>query len=215
MDLKTGNSGKAWPNKLGLYAELTLVAILATVGLRCYEQDNQDEQDDDLGDTACASGQRFFNGECRVECTSTADCAADTQCMNLDDDTSLCLPYSECAFLDSDTQCVGTGTYYINQSRIGMTQVHYTSYPPNADPDDVTEYTDGFFVVDEEALGESIGVSDASDLSEDGCQGNASWTTIPATGDIACGNLHEVLRCRRYEYSCVLVQGTTLDRVSP
>jgi hypothetical protein len=173
------------------------------------------ETKDDLKDTdQCASGQRIFNGVCRVECTGAVDCPTGSYCTNLDDGTSLCLPYTNCSFLDSDTQCVGTGMYTV-YGRGGMTQQYYTSYPRDADPDDVTDFEDGFFVVDEEAMGRAIGLYAASYLSEDGCQGNAGWTTILATGEPACGQAHEVMRCRRYNNECVLVPGTTLDRVSP
>lgn len=156
---------------------------------------------------ACPATQSFFNGACRAECTTTATCTSGTSCMQVEAGTSLCLPYQSCSYLASDTQCVGTGTYSEYDSRIGMeVTVPYESYPMNADPYDVTPYLDPYF---------EAGTAAGAYTVANGCEGDATFVKVAATGDVACGQLHDVVRCRRSGDVCVLVPGTTTDFVSP
>jgi hypothetical protein len=65
-----------------------------------------------------------------------------------------------------------------------------------------SEYDDGNY-----ASGDPYGSGD--------CQGNASFVKIDATGDVGCGQPHDVVRCRRVGDQCVFVPTTTTDLVSP
>lgn len=161
------------------------------------------------GGTSCASGQRFFNGGCRVECAATSDCAAGTTCttvdLGVDKGSPVCIAHPQCAYLESDTECIGVGTYTV-YTRFGMETRPYDSDPYWADPRDITPYNDPYF---EEA---PYGPPYASDL---GCRGNARWVTVPPASDPACGQPHTVTRCRRLGTRCAFVPGSTLDFPAP
>ena len=183
---------------------VTLICVLATLSmLACVIAPGK--VDSTRTGTDCAAGQRFYNGECRQECTSTQQCAAQTHCMNVGDGAAVCLGYTSCAYLGSDTQCVGVGNYSY-YTRSGIESRPYESDPYNANPYDITPYDDPTFVEGPYAP------PYASDL---GCKGNAHWVTIAASGDPACASTHAVLRCRRVGNYCKLLAGKTTDLVAP
>jgi len=156
----------------------------------------------------CGSSERFYNGECRPLCTASSQCPTGTQCMTIDPSAAVCLPYGHCSYLGDDAQCLGTG-FYDEYTRFGMETVPYPSTPWNANPYDHTPYVDSTF----EAL---PGTPYPYTTPEGyGCEGDAQFVKIVATGDVACGAVHDVVRCRRLGNACVLVQGTTVDLVSP
>lgn len=155
--------------------------------------------------TSCKTDARFFDGSCRALCASSGSCGRGEECMNIEKDVSVCLDFKHCAYLDSDTQCVGLGTYTI-YTRFGMETRPYDPDPYYADPYDTTPYDDPYF---EES---PYGPPYASDL---GCRGNATWKTIDPSSDPACGQPHDVMRCRRIGTRCKLVPGTTNDFVAP
>jgi len=155
--------------------------------------------------TTCPAPQSFFNGACRIECASSTMCPSGTTCFQVEAGTSLCLPYQSCSYLGSDTQCVGTGTYVTYDRGVEETFT-YGSDPANADPYDVTPYLDPYFEPD---------TTQGQDTVANGCEGDATFVKVTATGEVACGQAHDVVRCRRLDYSCVLVPGTTTDFVSP
>lgn len=158
------------------------------------------------GDLQCTNGTRAFNGACRTICTSSSQCGSDDRCMSVDAE-ALCVPFQNCAYLASDTQCVGTGMYTI-YTRGGQSTRPYSSTPPNANPLDVTNFDDPSFVPYPSPYGTSAG--------PEGCEGNARWVTAPAQGDPGCGTMHEVRRCRRSRgNSCILESGSTRDFLAP
>jgi hypothetical protein len=160
------------------------------------------------GDTSCPVRERFFNGECRPECTTTTDCSGGASCVTVDNAGAVCIsPNStssnDCTYLGSDTECVGVGEYTIN-SRFGMETQPYTSDPPYADPSLVTPYDDLSFI-------ETPNPYQSDYATTTGCRGDAKWVTAKATTDPQCGQRHTVIRCRRLGTQCMLVSGTTLD----
>ena len=195
----------------------SVVAAFAALFFACAGRVSQDAADSGppSGDDAssestalgCPATESFFNGACRAECTTSTTCASGTSCMQVEAGTSLCLPYQSCSYLASDTQCVGTGTYSVYNWRAGMEEtVPYESFPVNANPYDVTPYLDPYFEADADAGAYTVA---------NGCEGDATFVKVTATGDVACGQLHGVVRCRRSNDVCVLVPGTTTDFVSP
>jgi len=54
---------------------------------------------------SCGSTERPFNGACRTVCSKNADCPAGQHCMSVGPNDTLCLDYSRCAFLGSDSSC--------------------------------------------------------------------------------------------------------------
>jgi hypothetical protein len=163
----------------------------------------------DKSSTECSSGERFFNGACRSECTSTKDCSGSTSCTVVDTQIGngqpICLDEHHCAYLGPDTECVGIGTY-TTYTRFGMETRPYDSDPYWADPYSITPYDDPYF---EES---PYGPPYASDL---GCRGNARWITVAPTSDPQCAQPHDVIRCRRIGTQCKLLPGTTRDFVAP
>lgn len=70
----------------------------------------------------CTTQERAFNGACRATCTKNSDCAPSTSCMVVAPNETLCLDYTGCAFLGSDTQCSpvdGDGYGYTSYSYYG------------------------------------------------------------------------------------------------
>ncbi len=156
--------------------------------------------------TGCAAGQRFFNGQCLTECKTNAQCAAGRVCVALDATGGVCVAGQEgkCAYLGSDTKCVGIDSYYYHGFRGSAEYVPFPSDPPNATKDGLTPYTDyGFY----SNYGNYSGTQ--------GCQGNAAYVTVVATTDPACAERHAVVRCRRVGNACSLVAGTTPERFAP
>jgi hypothetical protein len=157
----------------------------------------------DGGTLACSASERAFNGACRKVCTSTSQCGRE-YCAAIDATTAVCVPYPNCAWLGSDTQCLGVGKYEV-YTRGGMASVPYASFPYDANPYDVTPYDDPYFAADGAyAYG-----------ATDGCRGNARYVVEPARTDPGCGQSHAVNRCRRFGTRCGLAAGTTKDVVSP
>ena len=187
-----------------------LAALGASALFACLGRVSSDGQttDQTTNPLDCTPSERFFNGSCRPVCSTSASCSGGTRCMAIDATDAVCLDYGHCSYLDSDTQCLGTGTYY-TYSRFGLEAVPYASTPWDANPYDTSPYVDPYF-----------NASPGSEYpytspSGDGCQGDAQFLKIAATGDVACDQAHVVDRCRRTGDSCILVQGTTVDLVSP
>jgi hypothetical protein len=138
---------------------------------------------------SCGSGEQAFNGACRPLCTTSAQCSAPNTCMTVSAGVSLCLDYSACAYLGSDTECAGVsfGSY-------GGYATHNPYWTPSFDPYG-SPYS-GYLA------GEPFG-----------CGGNAVWHTAPPSpgGDPQCGEAHLVARCQRVGNRCSLVSGTTMD----
>jgi len=152
----------------------------------------------------CSEGFRLFNGDCHRICTKGADCDDGTHCIAVDDEESMCLPYDECAYLGSDTQCVAYGGWYGYTRGGGSTFYPYQS-TPGADPNDVSSQYDPYF--QPQPYWAVTGP----------CQGNAKWITLPAQGSVACSDTHSVQRCRfNYTYHrCELGPGITREFVQP
>jgi hypothetical protein len=191
----------------------SFVIALATLGasglFACLGRvANEDATGESTNPLDCTTSQRFFNGSCRPVCTTSAECSADTRCMAVDGVDAVCLDDAHCTYLESDTQCFGTGVSY-TYSRFGLETVPYDSTPPDASPYDTSPYVDSYFSV---SPGSEYPYTSPSG---DGCQGDAQFVKIAATGDVACGQSHTVDRCRRDGDACVLVTGTTVDLVSP
>jgi hypothetical protein len=160
------------------------------------------------GSTECPKGERFFNGECRPSCSLNEQCASGI-CAELSRGDGVCLPAgSSCAYLASDTKCVGVDKTY--QSGFRGTPGGYVTLPSepyNASRDGLTDYTDGDF--------EALYGGGYSGPGTKGCQGNARYVTTLPTANPACVLRHEVVRCRRTDNRCVLVRGTTQERPAP
>ena len=137
---------------------------------------------------SCGASERAFNGACRPVCTSSAQCTAPSTCMTVSGGLSLCLEYTACAYLGSDTECAGVpyGSY-------GPYESYDPYWTPTYDPYD-TSYS-------------SYGSEPF------GCGGNAVWHTgAPAPlDDPRCGEAHPVTRCQKVGNRCSLVSGTTMD----
>ena len=146
---------------------------------------------------SCTSGERAFNGSCRKTCATSAECAAPNTCMTVSAGTSLCLDYSACAYLSSDTECAGVpyGSYGSYESA-GFDPYWTPIYDP---------YDTGY-----SSYGGGYGFASSEPF---GCGGNAVWHTAPpvATDDPKCGEAHPVTRCQRVGNTCSLVAGTTMD----
>jgi hypothetical protein len=99
---------------------------------------------------------------------------------------SLCMDYSSCTHLGSDSECG---------------PVRFGGY----------EQTDPYWVPDSDPYGVSYNASGTS--SATGCAGNAVWqVAAPAPGDDPqCGEPHPVKRCEKVAGRCVLNAGTTTD----
>ena len=61
--------------------------------------------------------------------------------MAIDATDAVCLDYTSCSYLASDTQCLGTG-YDYTYTRFGLEAVPYSSTPWDANPYDTTPYVD-------------------------------------------------------------------------
>jgi hypothetical protein len=157
----------------------------------------------------CPTTERFYNGSCRPICSATTPCAGGLLCMAIDATDSVCLPYAHCSYLGDDSQCFGTGTFVDYNPRWGMEVEPYSSTPPDANPYDQTPYVDPYF--------EPSPTSPYPNTTIEGmgCQGDAQFVKLAATGDVACGGAEQVTRCRQLGDACVLVQGTTAEIVSP
>lgn len=139
----------------------------------------------------CKSSERAFNGACRATCTTSAQCAAPNTCMTVAAGVSLCVDYSACAYLESDTEC-GTFPY-------GGSYESYPSFDPYAGPippPPGVDLSGGYLAPDPY-----------------GCGGNAVWHTQPPapSSDPRCGQPHTVNRCTRVGGTCALVSSTTID----
>ena len=135
----------------------------------------------------CAASERAFNGACRKTCAANAECAAPNACMTVSTGVSLCIDYSACAYLGSDTECAGVPYSY---GGYGTADPYWTpSYDPYANP--YSGYIAGPF----------------------GCGGNAVWHAAPppALDNPKCGKTHPVSRCQKVGNRCSLVSGTTMD----
>jgi len=167
----------------------------------------------DAGGLTCSNGQVQFNGACHQDCTTTQTCATPgTRCTAIDGKTSACLDETvTCAYLSSDTECAGRGGYYEEVGR-GTYElwVEYSSFPDaySIDPSTLTSNSDPYFT--------PAGYQPSVQSDGFGCQGNAVWTDVPATGTVACGAKHAVQRCRLVAgRACELVTGTTDETVLP
>ncbi|HVH45169.1 MAG TPA: hypothetical protein VM925_22610 [Labilithrix sp.] len=164
----------------------------------------------------CGSEERLFNGICRTICRETTACPRGTRCVSVENEASLCLDpesASRCAYLDSDTQCYGAGTYaYTKHSPRGSYEAYdrYASDPYNASPYDLSPYTDPFF-------SESSTDNRSTPPSYfAGCVGNADWVSVPLPSEgIACASKHQVIRCVRAANRCELRSGWTRESPSP
>ena len=137
---------------------------------------------------SCTANERAFNGACRPVCTSSAQCSIGNSCMTVASGLSLCLDYTACAYLGSDSECAGVpyGSY-------GSYDSFDPYWTPSADP--YTSYS-------------TYGSSKPF-----GCGGNAVWKTeAPAPlDDPRCGGAHPVTRCQKVGNRCALVSGSTMD----
>ena len=169
-------------------------------------------------DLHCATDQRAFNGACRDTCSDVKPCSGDTRCAEVDPKTALCLETSTtCAYLDSDTGCAARGGFYAGGGRGGpQTYVPYSSYPADIDQNTLTDYSDPYF--SDYGYGDGYGYGYGyGATSQLGCQGNAHWVTVPATGAVACTGVHSVKRCRldTAREACILDPGVTPETVLP
>ena len=142
---------------------------------------------------SCNASERAFNGSCRKTCATSSDCATPNNCMTVSAGVSLCLDYSACAYLSSDSDCAGVpyGSY-------GVGYADFDPYwTPSFDP-----YASSY---------SSYGGYGSSEPF--GCGGNAVWNTAPASAanDPRCGQPHAVTRCQKVGSACALVSGTTMD----
>jgi hypothetical protein len=171
------------------------------------------------GDTTnCPAGQRFFNGRCAATCTKGSDCSGQDVCIGLDEAGGVCqtkiagLPGGgvKCAYLETDTKCVGTGEYYYYGGRSGGGGWgELPSDPPGASTDGITPYGDETFHT---GYGPYYGYNPGGN----GCQGDAKYVIVDASTDPACTAPHRVRRCRRLDNStCALMDGTTGERYVP
>jgi hypothetical protein len=137
---------------------------------------------------SCGASERAFNGACRPVCSSSAQCSSPSTCMTVSGGLSLCLDYTACAHLGSDTEC--TGVPYGGYGGYDSYDPYWTpAYEPN-------------------------GPTYSSYGSEPfGCGGNAAWQTAApaAADDPKCGEAHAVTRCQKVAGRCALVKGTTMD----
>ncbi len=161
------------------------------------------------GTTDCPAGQRFLNGTCATICAKHEECDAGETCLTVEKGGAACIPKDgsthkdECTYLGSDTKCVGVGVYYTWSRGGGRVAVPYTSDPPGASASNTTSFEDPSFSTRNIAYYEP----------NSGCKGDATWQVTPSTTDPGCGQAHAVNRCRLVgSSSCVLVNGTTIDR---
>jgi len=179
-----------------------LLSVLAVGGLvfACGGQVNNS--------TDCPAGQRFFNGECLLECAASAQCSGGAVCVALDTQGGVCMAQLgvKCSYLGSDTRCVGIDSYYYYGFRGFSEYVPLPSDPPNASSVGLTSYTDPYFA--------SYGMG-YDPYGTQGCQGDATYAIVAPSTDPACEAEHDVVRCRRVGDACRLVQGTTKERVAP
>jgi hypothetical protein len=92
------------------------------------------------GPPACSANQQLFNGACRNQCTTTADCSAGYSCTNVGGGSPVCLAYTQCAYLDSDSACdaVPTNSYegsygsYLEVACVGNAK--WVTTPASGDP---------------------------------------------------------------------------------
>jgi hypothetical protein len=192
-------------------ATLSLVACVVTPG-------EPTALDQDTVALSCPQGQYPFNGACRDTCATTAGCAAGLRCMRVTNSVNACLDESMgCAYLGSDTQCIGIGGYYLYGGGRGgpATSVWatYASDPPNADPARSTPHKDESFSFTEMPYGSYAGAY----ATAAGCEGDAQWIAVPVANGapVACDGTHAVTRCRQTGAACQLVGGITREAVAP
>lgn len=180
--------------------------VITTVGILIAACNGQI---DSQATTACPLGQRSLNGQCLDTCTSSAACRVGSRCVALDGEGGACVPevQATCAYLASDTKCVGIDSYYFYGFRGGSEYVPLPSEPPSASRDGLTTEKDGDFA--------SSFPYGYGGTGTEGCQGDAKYVKVAATTDPACAERHPVVRCRRIGNSCRLVSGTTAERFSP
>jgi hypothetical protein len=145
---------------------------------------------------SCGSSERPFNGACRPTCTTSAQCAAPNTCMTVSSGVSLCIDYSACAYLGSDSECAGVpfGSYGGYGGYGGIYESFDPYWTPSYDP-----YSSPY--------------SGYISSEPFGCGGNAVWLTAPPSpiDDPRCGEAHPVTRCAKVGRGCTLVSGTTMD----
>jgi hypothetical protein len=165
--------------------------------------------DEPTTSTSCPTGQRFLNGQCRQECATSSTCAAGSRCVALDAEGGVCIAeaQAECAYLGSDTKCVGIDGYYFSGFRGGSEYVPLPSEPSGATPDGLGTARDDAFATNGPYPYEYNG--------SQGCQGDATYVKVAVTTDPACSERHAVVRCRRVGNACRLVAGTTPERFAP
>jgi hypothetical protein len=118
---------------------------------------------------ACTAEERAFNGACHAACTTSTDCAAPETCMVVASNEALCLRYTKCAYLGSDTECAA-----IQGDGYGYSSV--AAYPGSGE---------------QEAYGASGCVGDAKWTvlvagSDPGCgQAHPVWRCRPVAGGCA------------------------------
>jgi hypothetical protein len=145
---------------------------------------------------SCTGSERAFNGSCRAVCTTSAECASPNTCMTVSTGVSLCLDYTSCAYLGSDTECVGVA---------GGSYGGYSTSDESFDP---------YWTPSYDPYASSYGSYGSSSASLPfGCGGNAVWHAAPpvATDDPKCGETHAVTRCQKVGSTCALVSGNTID----
>jgi hypothetical protein len=139
---------------------------------------------------SCGGSLQLWNGVCRLSCKTTTDCNGGLRCMAVGAGTSLCLDYTSCAYLQSDSTCdqSGSGTAY-----------GYGAYQQ-----------DPYWTVSP-----AYGAELSSYSQGASCAGNGVWLAVPPSGDPECGQSHAVNRCRPTAGGCTLVPGNTLDIAEP
>jgi hypothetical protein len=179
---------------------LGLAAITGTLSfmacLAAPDEPNKGSNEDPL---KCRAGEQLFNGACRQSCRETKDCSGGLSCMVVGADTSICIDYTHCAYLESDTSCdqVSGGGYGYDGYGYGYGTI--TTYA-----------LDAYSTASPESEGE-IGYS----YQGAGCIGNAAWATIEPSGNPQCGVGHPVNRCRPTAQGCAIVTSTTTDIADP
>jgi hypothetical protein len=99
-----------------------ILAVAAAAVAACLVGPANDSSTDNNTALQCKGDERPFNGACQKTCASSADCPAAERCMVVGTNESLCLDYSGCAYLGSDTSCTPPEPSYGG----------YGSYDPSA-----------------------------------------------------------------------------------
>lgn len=194
--------------------------------LACLTAPGETRISDAQSELSCTAQEHRFNGSCRRVCATTADCRGGERCMTVTGGQQLCLDYTHCAHLESDTRCQrvggpGYGTSY------GYSSYGYASstYP--------APWQYGYAYGPTYGYGPSYGYGTSYGYSGYGvaygyptfsggygsggnvCVGDARWVAEPATGDPACGESHLVARCQPTPFGCGFVTETTTDVADP